>query len=274
MNQENNKIVRRRIGESAPPRSVPQQAAPQPQSLDQKITACLSNDKAVSDDIEHLSREVETDLAYATRKLEQEKVLSLNPNLDADEALHTCKLAQLQVERLQHSLVLLQQKHSQALEQEYHLRWLDRQQAARVRRDAASARFARVEALINEIVATFAEAMQADQLVNEANGDSPVGEKSRLLRTEEHARGLDDGFPSHKPSLMKETVLYDFNGNQVWPIRARIDPAVYGIADYRRYPGDASSEWWKKSQQVEAQQTAELAKDERERDDFYHGRQT
>lgn len=245
-------------------------------SLEQKITACLGDEKAVSDDIEVLSQQVEIELAYAQRKLEQEKALSLNPNLDVNEALQAIKVAELQVSRLQHSLELLQQKHRQALSEEYRTRWLDRQRTARQRRDAASERFSRLEGLINELVATFVEAMQADQLVNEANGDAPGSENERLLRTEEHARGLPDGFTRSNPSLMKTTMLLDFNtGDQIWPPRSSVGAAYAAMttpADHRRYAGDASSEWWMRGKQVDEARARREQEQLVQRDDFYNGR--
>ena len=66
--------------------------------------------------------------------------------------MQSCKLAELHVRRLQNSLQLLQQKHRQALSEEYHQRFLDRQHTARQARDAASARFSRIEALQNEMI--------------------------------------------------------------------------------------------------------------------------
>ena len=169
MNQENNKIERRRIGQP--------NGQSTPQTLDQKTAACLANAKAVSDDIEQLSHETEKELAYEMRNLEREKMLALNPELDAKLALEAVKLAELRVERYQNSLRLLQQKHRQALSEEYHQRFLDRQHTARQARDAASARFSRIEALQQEMVDIYCEALQADQLVNDANSDAPAGEK-------------------------------------------------------------------------------------------------
>ena len=175
-----------------------------PSRQSEKTVACLADKTAAPDDIEQLTRETEKEVSWAQRKLEQEKALALNPNLDPEEALRTIKLAELQLERLQHSLRLLQQKHRQALSEEHCTRWLDRQQTARQRRDAASERFARLEGLINEFVATFVEAMQADALVSQANSDAPAGENSRLLKTEEHCRNLEMRFTRSQVSLMKE----------------------------------------------------------------------
>jgi hypothetical protein len=241
-----------------------------------KLLPALPTKKASSDDIEVPSRLVETELAWAQRKVEQEKTLALNPNLDAEEALHACKLAELHAERLRHSLQLLQRKHRQALSEEYRTRWLDRQQTARQRRDAASERFSRLEGLINELVATFVEAMQADQLVNEANGDAPSSENERLLRTEEHARGLPDGFTRSNPSLMKTTMLLDFNtGDQIWPPRSSVGAAYAAMttpADHRRYAGDASSEWWMRGKQVDEARARREQEQLVQRDDFYNGR--
>jgi hypothetical protein len=269
MNQDNHKVERRRIGQSN------DQSAPQ--TLDQKTAACLADTKAVSDDIEQLSNETEKELAWAQRNLEREKVLALNPELDAKQALENCKLAELQVERLSHSLRLLQQKHRQALSEEYHQRFLDRQHTARQARDTASARFSRIEALQQEMVDIYCEALQADQLVSDANSDAPAGEKSRLLRTEEHARGLEDGFTRSKPSLMKETVLYDFRtGDQIWPPRSSIASAYAAMTapvEHRRYAGEASNEWWMRGRQVEEAKARQDQRSEQGRDDFYNGRQ-
>ena len=264
-----NKIERHRIGQPNG-QSTPQQ------SLDQKVTACLGNEKVASDDIEALTQLVETALSYAQRNLDREKVVSLNPNLDAEEALETVKLAELRVKRLQNSLQLLQQKHRQALSEEYRHRWLDRQYTARQKRDAASARFSRIEALQQEMVDIYNEALQADQLVNEANSDAPAGENSRLLKTEEHARGLEDGFTRSKPSLVKETVLYDFHtGDQIWPPRSSIASAYAATmtpTDYRRYAGDASSQWWMRGKQVDEAKARQEQRLDQERQAFYDGK--
>jgi hypothetical protein len=261
MNQENNKIERRRIG---------QPNGQSPQTLDQKITACLANEKAATDDIEALTQLAETDLAYAQRKLEQERALALDPSLDAEEALQSCKLAELQVARLRNSLQLLQQKHRQVLAEEYHQRFLDKQHVARQARDAASARFGRIEALQNKMIDIFNQALAADQLVDQANSDAPAGEGTRLLRTEEHCKGLEDG-RSHV-SLLKETTLFDFNGNQSWPPRTSIASAYAAMSapmDHRRYMGDASNEWWRRGQLVDEARDQQEQRLDHERDDFY-----
>jgi phage protein D len=268
MNQDNHKVERRRIGQSN------DQSAPQ--TLDQKTAACLADTKAVSDDIEQLSNETEKELAWAQRNLEREKVLALNPELDAKQALENCKLAELRVERYQNSLRLLQQKHRTALSEEWHQRFLDRQFTARQARDAASARFKRVEELQDEIIDIYCEAFTADELVDLANSDAPAGEKTRLLRTEEHCRGLENGFTRSHVSLMKETVLYDFNGNQIWPPRTSVAAAYAAMtapADRRRYLGDASNEWWRRGQQVDEARIREDQRLNQQRDDFYDGRQ-
>jgi hypothetical protein len=266
MNQEANKIERRRIGHPNDQSSL---------TLDQKITACLGKEKAAAGDIEALTQLAETDLAYAQRRLEQERALALDPSLDAEEALQSCKLAELQVARLRNSLQLLQQKHRQALAEEYHQRFLDKQHVARQARDAASARFGRIEALQNEMIDIFNQALAADRLVNDANSDAPAGENRRLPKTEEHARGLD-GFTREKVSLIKETVLYDVNsGEQRWPPRSSVGAAYAGMVspyDQRRYPGDASNEWWRRGQLVDEARDQQEQRSDQERQAFYDGK--
>ena len=144
-------------------------------TLAEKMTAILSNAKASSDDIERLSMETETELALAQRNLERENVSALNPNLDAEKALQAIKHAELQVARLSNSLRLLQQEHGIVLAREYKDRFYARQHKAQPIRDAASERFRRIEALQQEIVDIYNEALQADALVAEANSDAPAG---------------------------------------------------------------------------------------------------
>ena len=126
------------------------------------------------------------------------------------------------------------------------------------------------------MVDIYCEALQADQLVNDANSDAPAGEKSRLLRTEEHARGLGgDGFTRSKPSLVKETVLYGFDGQQIWPPRSSIASAYAAMTapvEHRRYAGEASNEWWMRGRQVEEAKARQDQRSEQGRDDFYNGR--
>jgi hypothetical protein len=267
MNQQenNNKVVRRRIGGQPNGQSA--------QTLDQKITACLGNEKAASVDIEALTQLVETDLANAQRKLEQERALALDPSLDAEEALQSCKLAELHVARLRNSLQLLQQKHRQALSEEHHQRFLNRQYTARQARDAASARFKQVEALQDEIIDIYNQALDADALVDQANADAPSGESTRLLRTEAHCKGLEDD-RSHV-SLLKETTLFDFNGNQIWPPRSSIASAYAAMSapsDPRGYPGEFSADWWKRGQAVDEARARHEQRLDQERQDFYDGK--
>ena len=244
-------------------------------TLAEKTTAILANAKASSDDIEHLSMETETELALARRNLERENVLALNPNLDAEKALQAIKHAELQVARLSNSLRLLQQEHGIALAREYKDRFYARQHKAQQIRDAASARFRRIEALQQEMVDIYNEALQADALVDEANSDAPAGEANRLLKTEEHCRNLEDGFTCSQVSLMKETVLYDFNGNQIWPPRSSVGAAYAAMmapVDHRQYPGDASNEWWMRGQQVNEARAQKEQEQLVQRDDFHNGR--
>ena len=140
-------------------------------------------------------------------------------------------------------------------------------------RDPASERFRRIPELFAEIVDIFNEAMQADVLVNEANSGAQAGESSRLLRTEEHARDLE-GFTRARPSLMKETVLIDFDGRQIWPPRSSVGAAYAAMmspVEHRQYEGEASGNWWQRGQQVNVRQGQEMQRIEKEKNEFYSG---
>ena len=72
------------------------------------------------------------------------------------------------------SLRLLQQEHGIVLAREYKDRFYARQHKAQPIRDAASERFRRIEAIQQEIVDIYNEALQTDALVGEANSDAPL----------------------------------------------------------------------------------------------------
>ena len=94
------------------------------------------------------------------------------------------------------------------------------------------------------VVAIYQEAAEVDKLINDANSDAPANETRRLLRVEEHCRGLEDGFGRGNSSLMRATVLIGFDGKQIWPIKQSIDPAFYQL-DGRRTAFDCSGDSWR-----------------------------
>jgi hypothetical protein len=241
----------------------------------EKINVLLASKSSASVEIERLMMETETAIDFAQRKLEQENALALDPSLNAEEALHTIKLCELEVARLRNSLHLLQQEYGKVLLKEEKERFHRGQHEARIVRDAASEQFRRIEALQQEMVDIYNEALRADALVAEANSNAPAGENSRLLKTEEHARRLEDGFTRARPSLLKETVLIGFDGQQLWPPRSSVGAAYAAMmthADHRQYPGDASSEWWRRGERVEAARAQKEQEQLAQRDDFYNGR--
>jgi hypothetical protein len=243
-------------------------------TLAERTAACFANSSSTSIQIERLITETETALEAAQRKLEKENALALNPQLDPEVALQACKLAELEVKRLQNSLILLQQEYGKVYEKETKDRFHARQHEARLARDAASEQFCRIEALQQEMISIYNQAIAADRLVADANSGAPSGVDTRLLKTEEHARNLD-GFTAGKVSLMKETVLYNFNGDQIWPPRSSIGAAYAAMmspADPRSYPGDASAEWWKRGEAVGARQRDREQQIQHDKREFYEAK--
>jgi hypothetical protein len=245
------------------------------EKLEKQIADCLGNAKAASHDVEALLRKVEDETVHGENNLAQLRQASLDPakSPNAEHALKAIQLAELNVARLRNAVPQLEQKLRQCLSEEYRTRFLTKQQQARVVRDAASGEFARVRELQAEIVAIYQEAAEADKLVAEANSDAPAGESRRLLSVELHSRNLET-FTRDRPSLMKETRLFDFDtGEPLWPPKQQSMASVFAPVDARRHPGDCSPSWWEAGAAVEEARAREgqekLAKAERERDEFY-----
>jgi hypothetical protein len=242
--------------------------------LEQRIVDLLANPRAASGDVEMMLRECEDAIMSAGMEAKRQKEASLDPALapDAKAALDAAQLAEISAERLKRSKVRLEQLLRQMLDAEYRQKWAARYKIAETRRNKASERFTRLEALFAEIVETFKEAEQADKLVSEVNGSAPASVSTRLRPTEVHARGLVDGFTRAQPSIMKEMLLFDFHSTQIWPVKQPIDPTIF-MMDGRRHAFDCGPEWWRAGQaaaeaKYEEQQKA-LKEAAAARDAFY-----
>ena len=149
-------------------------------------------------------------------------------------------------------------------------RGVKRQNLMRKRRSRAKKRRERKRP--SAVVAIYQEAAEVDKLINDANSDAPANETRRLLRVEEHCRGLEDGFGRGNLSLMRATVLIGFDGKQIWPIKQSIDPAFYQL-DGRRTAFDCSGDWWRPNSEQQKlkqeQQILEKAQARVDRDSFY-----
>jgi hypothetical protein len=241
-------------------------------SLEQRIADCLDG-KAASCDVEMLLRQVETEIGHAEHAATQAHERSLDPLLaiDGKRALEDVQFAQLMVARWRNALPRLQGKLQQCLADEYHVRWYEKYRAAKHQRDAASTRFSELQTRFNDIIDIFLEAQAADQQVHEVNSSAPGNVADRLLTTELHSRNLEF-FTRDKVSLIKETRLLAFDGQQIWPIKQPIDPAFFGV-DGRRFAEDCGPDWWRagaavaelKQQQEQQQQEQAL----RDRDTFF-----
>jgi hypothetical protein len=261
------KIERRRIGGQSAP------------SLEQKIAACLGDEKAVSDEVEALRYAVEGELPHAQQAVEQARQRSLDPLTNKEEALRAVQLAELTVQRLQHALPLLEQKHRQCLSEEYHSLWVSRHFAARQQRDQQSEKFGRLRELQAEMLAILQETAEVDKLVDAANSDGPANEPRRLLSVELHARGLEN-YTRDNPSLIKSMVLLDFDsGKQVWPPPQTSVAAAYasGSTDFRKHPDEFGPNWFvardaeeaRLRRQQQAEEASEQVRREQERDAYH-----
>jgi hypothetical protein len=154
-----------------------------------------------------------------------------------------------------------------SIDREYRTKWADRFVAVERKVNAAAERFARIADLQAEIIAAFLEAQAVDLEAGEVNASAPIAEVHRVPKVEAAARGGKD-----HPSLLKETVLYDFDGRQIWPVKKPLDPALFQI-DGRRHAFDCGPEWWRAGQEAaEAKAKADaaaLAESDRQRKIFY-----
>ena len=95
----------------------------------------------------------------------------MDPMRDKEETLRAVQLAEVTLQRLQHALPLLEQKHRQCLSEEYRSRWAARHLAARQKRDVASESFGRLRELQDEMLAILQETAEVDKLIDSANSD-------------------------------------------------------------------------------------------------------
>ncbi len=224
------------------------------QTLEQRITIALGNSNAGVEDLSELIAEVEAAAieAAATAEREKEKALDLVAAPDAAKAHERVTTAVLNRGRLNVALPKLCQRLAEAAAAERRERWLADYKRVEVRRNAAAEKLARTDELLAQVAAIYREASDADEEIARLHGSAPNEVTDRLASVELYARGTNN------PSLIQNTRLFDWSGEQLWPPPQPSFAATYAasmiVPGGPRYTGD----WWRVKEE-ESKRSAEAA---------------
>lgn len=243
-------------------------------TLEQTITAALSNPQIASTEIYELVAETELAIGACEQLSAQEHERARDPARapDPGEALKFAQLAELQVARLQTQLARLRQHLEFRLDRERRDKYSAEYARLCPLHADAVAKFERVPELLAELAEVFAEAHNIDALAQRLALTAPPDEPRRFPEVELAARQLE-GFSRDTPSILSRIVLLDLDGQQLWPpVPAPLDLSNYRPDD-RQFPGDCGPDWWRKgaiksAERQRQQEAAELA-DAEARDAFY-----
>ena len=136
-----------------------------------------------------------------------------------------------------------------------------------VRRDDCADELCDAYAFAERIANALAACVQLDAELSELHQARPSGEKLHLNSPEVVCRGE---LSQAKPSLKVALKLPAWQGGEdLWSIKQRVDPALFGMLDYKKSPGEATADWWRagaeeaekrRLTQARAEQQAEIEK--------------
>jgi hypothetical protein len=183
------------------------------QTLEQRITAALGDDKVSADNLEQLLVEAEDGIAKADKESTIDQTLSLDPKA-ARQAIEDATFA---ANRLRMLLSKLHARHHQLCEQARVEEWEAKAQVL----DEESIQLAEelreaYPTAENKVIDLFARIAAHRQRISALHQCRPPGVES-VRDPELIARNLD-GFDRERPTLLAEVHLLDLDsGRQAWP---------------------------------------------------------
>lgn len=220
-----------------------------PQSASSETVFELLND--CIDKAQALERQMVSEAAKATDPL----------TADGGRAARTASEdARLDAARARKLELMLRDLLAVVLDRELRDKWNSDHARVGVVVEQADQRFRKLPGLLEEVGSILAECERADALSSEQAARAPSGE----------ARGFTL-FRDRQRALFDRTVLVDFAGQQVWPVKHQID--IDAIVPKLGFDPRYSSRWWesdsqRRQQQAEREQE-ELAAATVARDQFY-----
>ena len=189
-----------------------------PQPLEQRIAAALSDNAITSTALAALFGEVEAAITAAEASSEAAKTRALDPSIqDAEAARQQRDDAIYRLERLRAALAPLQQRYNEVRKAERKVKWRADYAEVKAKRDATAEQVEAIyTAFTSKLIDALIEAKEVDEEVARINSSAPNGEHDRLLTVECAARqvnGVADDF-----SLMNVKLpVFDAPGQWLWP---------------------------------------------------------
>jgi len=212
------------------------------QTIEQRITAILSNENASAAEISEILLEIEGDggaiataeaNVTAARERAADVIAAPTPR-EAQDAIAVADAAALELARLRRALPKLRDRLSAALEVERHAKWFGEFKAVEAQRDALISEFnEKFTHHISELSDLLARMVACDSACQR------VDETASLL-VNEHTRL---GKPS--ASIPRDLVLVNLSNAQLWPPRSTLATDVAAMMVPVLRPFECSGDWWR-----------------------------
>lgn len=176
-------------------------------SIDARIAAAL-NGEGTAAVVSDLLIAIDDALPQTAKALEAARVRMLSPtNPDPAKEKATVDKIELELQRLQAAVPVLQQRYRQLEALEHSVEWTADYAMVEEERDQLAAELtALYPDMVKKFVDLFKRIAACDKNVDTINRTAPAGESRRLKSTELHARGLDY-FSATQPTLAKTVCL-------------------------------------------------------------------
>jgi hypothetical protein len=211
------------------------------QSLEQKVSAALTNDAITPAEVEALANELDVGIAEAERLASKLHEDVHDPQLypDRREAKVQLDDAEFAVGRLLTLRPRLERRLAAVETAEEFARADAEYQRLKVKRDAAAAAFAKYPDLVAQSVEILHTARAFDAECDRFNSAAPGGEHRRLLGVELVARGLS-AFSIYQPEISAAVHLPEFDNSELtaWPPQPNVAALVGPVAFDQRYSAD------------------------------------
>jgi hypothetical protein len=214
-------------------------------TLESRISDALHNTNATAAALAKLLTETEISITAAEQKAARLRIDAFDPYKypDAKVARQLLEDAQFECNRLQTMRPWLQQRLSTVAAAEEHDAWLADYAERKIERDETADELAKSYPGAQRFAAAVARCVALDAKLSELHQKRPAGEKLHLDSAELVARNLS-AFSRDIPSFKDALVIPAWQGgDNLWPIKTRLDPALFGIQDGRRFDGDCSADW-------------------------------
>ena len=178
--------------------------------LDKRIALALTEQITTAAAVQDLIVEVETAIVTADKAAKEAEQRALDPAVLDPNAEQTMRDTDRLARRLNAALPKLMDCLAALLSVEYNEAWLRRYNECKLSRDGLATELQIYPEMVAKLVDLFRRVATNDDQINRLHADRPANVSAHLLGAEATARGLQGGFTTSQPSVLKSVQLPDW----------------------------------------------------------------